>query len=123
MDAWQKTHVVLVSNIANALYGYECDNYKFGRSYNAVKLMIRGIQEGRKVLCKNGIHPNPRKLFWLDMPAPILTVFFSVFMRTTLAEITMAKHCVTAKSEMRLLQQEFDEMIIKSGVVTPAIDK
>lgn len=27
MDAWQKTHVALVTNIANALYGFDCDSY------------------------------------------------------------------------------------------------
>lgn len=44
-------------------------------------------------------------------------------MRTTLAETTMAKHCASAKPEMIFLQQEFDELIIKSGIETPAIDK
>ncbi len=44
-------------------------------------------------------------------------------MRTTLAETTMAKYCVVAKSEMIYLQQEFDELIRKSGVQTPVIDK
>jgi 2-dehydropantoate 2-reductase len=123
MDAWQKTHVALVTNIANALYGFNCENFQFGRSYNAVKLMIRGIQEGRQVLRKNGITPTPWKLFWLDMPASILTAFFSAFMRTTLAETTMAKHCASANPEMKFLQQEFDELIIKSGIATPAIDR
>lgn len=123
MDAWQKTHVALVTNIANALYGFDCDNLKFGRSYNAVMLMIRGIQEGRQVLRKNGITPTPRKLFWLDMPQSVLALFFSVFMRTTLAETTMAKHCAAAKSEMIFLQQEFDELITKSGIAAPAIDE
>jgi len=123
MDAWQKTHVSLVTNIANALYGFDCNNYKLGRSHKAVTLMIRGIQEGRKVLRKNGITPTPRKLFWLDLPAPILALFFSLFMRTSLAETTMAKHCAVAVSEMIVLQQEFDEMILKSGIGTPAIDQ
>lgn len=123
MDAWQKTHVALVTSIANALYGFDCDNFKFARSYNAVKLMIKGIQEGRRVLRINGISPSPWKLFWLDMPTSILAVLFSTFMRTTLAETTMAKHCIAAKSEMKLLQQEFDELIIKSGIDTPAINK
>ncbi len=121
MDAWQKTHVALVTNIANALYGFDCDNFKLGRSYKDVKQMLRGIQEGRQVLRKIGINPTPKKLFWLDIQASILAIFFSIFMRTTLAETTMAKHCVTAKSEMVCLQQEFDVLIKKSGVDAPAI--
>ena len=122
MDAWQKTHVALVTNIANALYKYDCDNFNLGRSYKDVKQMVSGIQEGRKVLRKNGIKPTPKKLFWLDLPTPLLAVFFSMFMRTTLAETTMAKHCMAAKSEMICLQTEFDELIFKSGIDTPAID-
>jgi 2-dehydropantoate 2-reductase len=46
----------------------------------------------------------------------------SKFMGTQLAEITMAKHCVAAKAEMRCLQSEFDALIAKSGISTPAID-
>ena len=122
MDAWQRSHVALVTNIANALYGFDCDNFKLGRSYKDIKQMIRGIQEGRQVLRKNGINLTPQKLLWLDLPPSVLSVFFSIFMRTTLAETTMAKHCVVSKSEMILLQQEFDELIVKSGIDTPAID-
>lgn len=122
MDAWQKTHVALVTNIANALYGFDCDNFKLGSSYKNVKQMIRGIKEGRQVLRKNGINPTPKKLLWLDLPISILAIFFLIFMRTTLAETTMAKHCVVAKSEMVFLQREFDELIIKSGIDTPSID-
>lgn len=123
MDSWQKTHVALVTSIANALYGFNCDNFRLGHSYKDVKLMMIGIQEGRQVLRKNGINPTPKKLLWLDLPAFVLAVFFSIFMRTTLAETTMTKHCAVAKPEMILLQQEFDELIVKSGIGTPAIDK
>lgn len=122
MDAWQKTHVALVTNIANALYGYNCDNYQFGRSYTSVKQMVRGIQEGRQVLRKIGMNPTPSKLFWLDLPTPVLTLFFSLFMKTTLAEITMAKHCHAAKTELIMLQREFDDLIVKSGIDTPQIN-
>lgn len=122
MDAWQKTHVALVTNIANALYGFDCDNVRLGHTYKNVKQMVKGIHEGRQVLRKIGVKPTPAKLIWLDLPDFVLTVFFSIFMRTTLAETTMAKHCVAAKSEMIVLQKEFDELIVLSGLDTPAID-
>lgn len=121
MDAWQKTHVAMILSIANALYGFNCDNYQLGHSYKSVKQMIIGIKEGRKVLRKNSINPAPGKLIWMGLPTPLLTVVFMMFMRTTLAEITMAKHCVAARPELILLQQEFDELIVKSGIDTPAI--
>ena len=98
MDAWQKTHVALVTSIANALYGFDGDNYKLGRSYKDVRQMLKGIKEGRRVLKKVGISPTPKKLFWLDLPATILAVFFSLFMRTKLAETTMLSHCRFSQS-------------------------
>lgn len=122
MNAWQKTHVALVTNIANALYGFDCDNFELGRSYKKVKQMTKGIQEGRQVLRKVGINPTPSKLYWLDLPTPILGLIFSMFMKTTLAQTTMAKHCVVAKSEMIFLQKEFDELIVESGIDTPEIN-
>jgi hypothetical protein len=35
----------------------------------------------------------------------------------------MAKHTVAAKPEMQALQREFDRLIQKSGMETPAIDR
>ena len=121
MDAWQKTHVALVTSIANALYGVGCDNVKLGHSYHRVEQMVRGIQEGRRVLRKIRVKPTPSKLFWLDLPVPFLTIVFAAFMRTTLANITMAQHCIAAKPEMVFLQHEFDGLILQSGAKTPAI--
>lgn len=122
MDAWQKTHVALVTNIANALYGFECSNYKLGKSYNDVRQMVLGIKEGRRVLRKNGIMPTPEKLVWLNLPSPLLAIIFSLFLRTRLAEITMARHCAHAMDEMMLLQKEFDGLIAKSGLTTPEMN-
>lgn len=122
MDAWQKTHVALVTNIANALYRYNCDNYRLGCSFSDVRQMVRAIKEGRKVLRRNLISPTPAKLIWFELPTWILTVVFSLFMKTTLAETTMAKHCFVAKSEMIVLQQEIDELIAKSNLDVPSIN-
>jgi len=121
MDAWQKTHVAMVTNIANALYGFGCNNYELGKSYKDVNMMIRGIKEGRKVLRKCKIKPAPRKLWWFNLPSPLLTVVFQIFMKTKLAETTMAKHCIAAKSELILLQQEFNRLIEDSGIPVPVI--
>lgn len=123
MDAWQKTHVAVVTSIANALYGYNCDNYKLSKSYKSVKSMVLAIKEGFAVLKKLGIKPTPRKLSFFKLPASLLSVVFKLFMGTQLACITMAKHCVAARAEMICLQAEFDVLINKSGLHTPNIDK
>lgn len=123
MDAWQKTHVAMVTCIANALYGYRCDNVTLGRSYPSVRAMVAAIKEGRGVLRKNGIRPTPAKLWWFALPTPLLSMVFAGFMRTRLAEITMAKHCMAALPEMQCLQQEFDILVERSGLSVPNIDK
>lgn len=123
MDAWQKTHVALVTSIANALYGHESNNYKLATSYSDILRMIQGIKEGLPVLKALNIPVTPSKLKYFMLPAPLLAAVFKLFMNTQLAEITMAKHTSAARAEMPCLQHEFDELIMKSGVRTPNIDK
>jgi 2-dehydropantoate 2-reductase len=122
MDAWQKTHVAMITNIANALYRHDCNNRQLAASWSDVKEMVLGIKEGFAVLKRLGIRPTPRKLGLFNLPSCIITIAFKIFMGTQLAEITMAKHCSAAKTEMVSLQEEFDQLIDKSGMKTPYID-
>lgn len=122
MDAWQKTHVAMVTSIANTLYKYNCNNYELSKHYSDVKIMVRGIKEGFRVLRKCGYKITPNKLKFYYLPTFMLTFIFKLIMNTKLAEITMAKHCITARQEMLCLQKEFDYYIIKSGLRTKAID-
>lgn len=122
MDAWQKTHVAMVTSIANALYGYDCENKRLSASWHDVKEMVAGVQEGFSVLKQLGIRPTPWKLAFFNLPAGILTAAFKAFMGARLAEVTMAKHCIAAKAEMVSLQAEFDRLIQRSGLKTPHID-
>lgn len=123
MDAWQKTHVAMVTSIGNALYQFDCDNYRLGRSYDSVKLMVHGIKEGLAVLKKLGIKTKPAKLWYMKLPAWMTAGVFKMVMGTKLAETALAKHCVVAKPEMLCLQTEFDSLIEQSQLQTPAIDR
>lgn len=123
MDNWQKNHVAMVTSIGNALYKYDGDNYALSHSYKDVRLMISGIKEGFSVLNQLGIQITPTKLYFFKLPTGMLAIIFKVFMGTKLAEITMAKHTVAAKDEMKALQDEFDILIRKSGMITPSINQ
>ncbi len=70
-----------------------------------------------------GIKTTPPKLNFFRLPTGLLAAVFKVFMNTKLAEITIAKHTVAAKPEMPALQREFDVLIQKSGMTTPAIGR
>ncbi|NCB25513.1 MAG: ketopantoate reductase family protein [Bacteroidia bacterium] len=122
MDSWQKTHVAMVTSIGNALYQHNCSNRALSKSYNDMARIVRGIKEGFAVLRALGYRVTPRKLWYFNLPTGMVALVFKVIMGTQLAEITMAKHCVAAKAEMRCLQSEFDALIAKSGISTPAID-
>lgn len=123
MDAWQKTHVAMVTSIANALYKFDCDNFRLAKSYPDIRLMIQGIKEGIAVLKKLKIRPRPAKLGYFSLPTFITASVFQWIMGTKLAEITMAKHCVSARLELLCLQAEFDTLILQSKLKTPSIDK
>jgi 2-dehydropantoate 2-reductase len=123
MDAWQKTHVAMVTCIANALYGVQCDHKRLAASKADIRCMILGIKEGFDVLKRIATRVTPFKLnFWM-LPTGLLTFVFRWIMSTPLADLTMAKHCVVAHEEMLSLQIEFDLLIQKSGLSTPHIDQ
>ncbi len=123
MDAWQKTHVAMVTSIANALYEYDCDNYRLARSAGSVRLMVYGIREGFTALEKLGIQTQPAKLWYFRLPVLMTAAVFRAVMGTRLAETAMAKHCLAAMPEMLCLQEEFDALIKRSGVQTPSINR
>lgn len=68
MDSWQKTHVAMVTSIANALYGHGCDNGRLAASRKDVREMVLGVKEGFAVLKKLGIPITPGKLAFWDFP-------------------------------------------------------
>ena len=123
MDAWQKSHVAMVTSIANALYGHDCDNRRLAASRTDVRTMVLGVQEGFAVLNKIGLRIMPPKLAVWRLPAGMLTPLVRRFMGTRLAELVLARHCVSARAEMVLLQDEFDRLIRRSGLATPNIDQ
>lgn len=123
MDAWLKTHVALVSPIANALYLAGGSNYRLADTRDGLVLMVRAVKEGLMVLQALEIPIEPagyRNLLWL--PEPLLVVVLSRTMRSARAELAMARHANAARDEMTQLADEFYELVHCSGLETPAID-
>ncbi len=122
MDAWQKTHVAIVTSVGNSLYGYNCSNYELSKSYSDIATMVKGIKEGLSVLNALNIKITPSKLNYFRLPVFLLARVFKTVMGTQLAEVTMAKHTSVAREEMIYLQKEFDELIRKSMISAQNID-
>ena len=123
IDAWLKTHVALVSPIANALYMAGGDIYRLAETRDALVLMIRGIREGFRVLRALDIPIIPRKyltLFWL--PEPLLVFLLQRLLATEQAELAMQRHANAARDEMQQLADEFQVLVHQSGLRTPVLD-
>ncbi|MEN6523579.1 MAG: 2-dehydropantoate 2-reductase N-terminal domain-containing protein [Anaerolineaceae bacterium] len=124
MDAWLKTHVALVSPIANAIYLAGGSTARLSKTQDGLVLMIRAIREGIQVLRKLGypIHPW---YAWLAIlcPEPILVLLFHFAMATRSADILLANHANAARIEMLVLANEFRNLARQSNIPTPAMDE
>lgn len=124
MDARLKTHVALVSPLANALYLAGGDNYRLAKTRDGVVLLVRGVREGLRVLRALEIPITPRKyqvLQWL--PEPLLVAWLQRGLATERAELGLARHANAARDEMQKLAEEFRGLARRSGVPTPALDQ
>jgi 2-dehydropantoate 2-reductase len=124
MDAWLKTHVALVSPIANALYATNGDIYRLARTRDALVLLIRAVREGFRVLDDLCIPITPARLRVLQwIPEPVLVAVLQHRLPTEQAELALAGHANAARDEMRLLADEFQALARRSGLPTPALDR
>ena len=123
MEAWQRTHVVVVLAFACALYAVDCDARRLSESQEYVRLLIRAIQEGFAVLETLGTPVTPGKLRFVKIPVPLLVPVFRALLKTRLAEAAMASHVSAAREEMACLSRELDELVLLSAVETPAWDR
>jgi 2-dehydropantoate 2-reductase len=124
MDAWLKTHIAMVSPIANAIYACSNSNYELAKSSGTVRKMVVAIREGLAVVRALGYPVTPVKLNALRlMPVPVLTVIFRWILNTEFADTYMAKHANAARDEMKQLADEFLVLRDRTGIRTPAIDE
>ena len=124
MDAWQKTHVAWVSPLANALYGAGGSNYALAGNRRLIRLAIKGIREGFRVLARLGVPIAPFRLrCWQAIPMPVLAFVLGCIMNTRFAEIVVARHAKAAREEMRVLAEEFKTLAAEAGLPTPALDE
>lgn len=123
MDAWQKTHVALVSPIANAFYMCGGSNYALSKDPAGLKRMVQAIKEGFRSLESAGVPVTPRKMAMVAaVPDWLLVPILGKLMGTRWAELVMCKHANAARDEMKELSDEFKSLTDAAGINTPAID-
>ncbi len=124
IDAWLKTHVALISPIANAIYLAGGDNYRLAKTRDGVALFVRAVKEGLRALQAKEVPITPgqyQALLWI--PEPILVAVMQRSLATEEAKLSMAGHANAARDEMKMLADEFRAFIKDAGVPTPAIDE
>ena len=123
MDAWLKTHVAEISPTANALYMAGSDRRLLAEDREILRLMLRAIREGYRVLRSLGIPVTPaahRVFEWL--PEPVLLWLMSRMIASDDAAVKIG-HAHRARAEMKLLADEFKALARRADVPTPAIDR
>lgn len=123
MDAWLKTHVALVSPMANAIYLAGGDNYRLADTRDGLVLLVRAVKEGLGVLNALNIPVTPgsyRVLGWI--PEPLLVAALEKRLKRPQVELVLTRHANAARDEMTTLAEEFQVLALLSGKATPAID-
>ncbi len=123
MDAWLRTHVALVSPIANALYMMDGNIHQLAHSREGIQLMLRAIREGFQVLRSLDIPITPTRLRVFEIiPGPLMVSLLQRFLDTQYAELVIARHANAARDEMKQLGDEFRQFAELSSLETPYND-
>jgi len=124
MDAWLKSHAALLfPTLARAIK--VCgDRLQLIQTRDGLVLYIRSLRESFAALKALGYPILPRKfrhLSWL--PEPVLLLIMKKMLSHELMETALDRHADAAQSEIEHLQMEFQDLVDKSGIPTPAMDQ
>jgi len=123
MDAWLKYHVAIILPLAGAYIRAGRSLKELSKDKQSIALMFRAMREEFRVLKKLGfpVTPGSLKMFeWL--PLWILVPFMQRVLKTKRIEYAFA-HGDAARNEMKVLVEEFREIICSSSVQTPVYDE
>ncbi|MDQ6601510.1 MAG: ketopantoate reductase family protein [Chloroflexota bacterium] len=125
MDAWLKTHAVLIAAVSGALYLADGDNTRLARTPDTVALFAHAVREGFGALRALGLPPPPRSLRaifgWL--PNRITVAYWRLLLGSPRGEAYFAWHTRTAWEEGKALAREVRALVRTSGHATPALDQ
>jgi 2-dehydropantoate 2-reductase len=122
VDAWLKTHGAKILPTVGALFQSGGDPAKLASDATSLRLMVRAIREGYRVLRANGVPITPanhRLLEWL--PEAMLLFAMKRMMSSESVAIKVG-HADGGRAEWQLLASEFRTMIDVTDVPTPSID-
>ncbi len=118
MDAWLKTHVAVVSPIADAFYAAGGDLNALGSSRARVVALLHTIRQAFLALGAQGIPITPAKLRGLELlPDWLLVRACQWALRTAFADLVVARHATVAREEMAVLSGQLRLLVARSAAM------
>ena len=112
MDAWLKTHVAVVSPIADAFYAAGNDLKALGHSKPRVIALLHTIRQAFAALRAQGIPVTPARLRGLEfLPDGLLVRACQWALCTSYAELIVARHATVAREEMTALSGQLRVLV------------
>ncbi|MDR0944367.1 MAG: ketopantoate reductase family protein, partial [Ruminococcus sp.] len=112
MDLWQKSHVALVTALANGIYFDGGDNYTTAENKEALTTISKSLKSNFGKMSAAGIKIEPFKLNIIRFcPVSIMNFVIRRIFKTKFAEVCIASHAKNAKEEMELLDRDFKEFL------------
>ena len=93
MDDWLKTHAMLVTAIAGAIYLAGGSTTAIAKSRESIRTLVRGIRQGFGLLSDAGVEIEPRKLALLTgLPSILAQLYLRRFLARPASELILARH-------------------------------
>ncbi len=124
MDAWLKTHAVLVTAITGAIFDAGGNCAALTAQANRVHRLVLAVRQGFHALRTLGIPIQPRKLavlfLWLPLFFPV--AYWKRYLGQPDAELIFARHAHAAPGEMFELVSQLRTLFGQGHVATPDLD-
>ena len=112
MDDWLKTHAMLVTAIAGAIYLADGSTTALAKSRGSVRALVRGVRQGFSLLSEAGVVIEPKKLALLvGLPLILPQLYLRRFLARPASELILARHANAVPSEMLKLVEELSAII------------
>ena len=112
MDDWLKTHAMLVTAIAGAIYLGNGSTMAVAKSRDSIRTLVRGIRQGFGLLSDAGVVIAPRKLkFLVGLPSILAQLYLRRFLARPASELILARHANAVPGEMLALVEELRAIV------------
>ena len=112
MDDWLKTHAMLVTAIAGAIYLADGSTTALAESRESVQTLVRGVRQGIGLLSEAGVVIEPKKLALLvGLPLILPQLYLRRFLARPASELILARHANAVPDEMLKLIEELSAIV------------